>query len=107
MRLARVIGTVTATVKQPALTGGTLLLTDVLDGAGNVVVPAVIAIDTCGAGVGDDVMLVEGSAARLPASLAGVPVDAAIIAVVDQVTLAPSVAPPAKRSSTASKRRKS
>ena len=102
MRLARVIGTVTATVKQPALTGAKLLLTDVLDGAGNVVAPAVIAVDTCGAGVGDDVMLVEGSAARLPASLAGAPVDAAIIAVIDRVTLAA----PAKSTATASKRRK-
>ena len=46
MRLARVIGTVTATVKQASLTGGTFLVTDVIDGAGNVISPAVIAVDT-------------------------------------------------------------
>jgi len=46
MRLARVIGTARATVKQASLTGGKLLVCDVVDGRGNVVVPAVIAVDT-------------------------------------------------------------
>lgn len=87
MRLARVTGTVIATVKQAALTGAKLMVTDVIDGAGAVVQPAVIAVDTCGAGVGETVMLAEGSAARLPAALAGQPVDAAIIAVVDRVDI--------------------
>ena len=101
MRLARVIGTARATVKQASLTGGKLLVCDVVDGAGNVVVPAVIAVDTCGAGIGEDVLLAEGSAARLPTALAGLPVDAAIIAVVDAVDI------PAKTSTAASRRRKS
>ena len=87
MRIARVTGTVTATVKQSALTGAKLMVTDVIDGAGAVLQPAVVAVDTCGAGVGETVMLAEGSAARLPATLTGQPVDAAIIAVVDQIDI--------------------
>ena len=85
MRVARVTGTVTATAKDAQLTGFKLLLTDIVDASGKVLEPAVVAADTCGAGVGDLVMLVQGSAARLPAGLAGVPVDACVIAVVDDV----------------------
>jgi microcompartment protein CcmK/EutM len=87
MKLARVTGTVEATVKDPALTGQKLLLTDVVDGGGKVTEPAVVAVDGCGAGVGDQVLLTFNSAARMPSQAAGAPVDATIIAVVDRVTL--------------------
>jgi len=87
MRLATVTGTVTATAKDAQLTGFKLLVTDIVDASGTVLEAAVIAVDTCGAGVGDRVLITQGSAARLPAGSAGVPVDASIIAVVDQITL--------------------
>ena len=88
MRLARVIGTVTATAKDAQLTGFKLLLCDIVDGGGKLLEPAVVAADTCGAGVGDTVMITQGSGARLPAGLAGVPVDASIVAIVEHITLA-------------------
>jgi ethanolamine utilization protein EutN len=88
MRLARVTGTVTATAKDAQLLGSTLLLTDVIDGRDKVLDSAVVAIDTVGAGVGDKVLLVLGSAARMSANTASVPVDATIIAVVDAVSMA-------------------
>lgn len=87
MKLARVIGTVTATAKDPQLTGCPLLVADVVDGAGKVVEPAVVAADTIGAGVGDTVLIATGSAARLPAGTSGAPVDAAIVAIVEHITL--------------------
>lgn len=88
MKLARVTGTVTATAKDAQLVGSTLLLCDITDGAGKVTSPAQVATDTVGAGVGDRVLITTGSAARMAAGTAGSPVDATIIAVVDQVTLA-------------------
>ena len=88
MKLGFVTGTVTATAKDAQLVGSKLLLTDIIDATGKVLIPAVIAIDTVGAGVGDRVMLVEGSAARLASSTSAVPVDASIIAVVDDVAVA-------------------
>lgn len=88
MRLGRVTGTVTATVKDAQLVGGTLLLTDIIDGGGKVLTAAIVAFDTVGAGVGDHVLLAEGSAARLASSASTVPVDASIIAVVDDVAIA-------------------
>lgn len=88
MRLARVTGTATATVKEAGLTGLKLLVTDVVDGGGAVLAPGVVAADAVGAGVGDLVLLAEGSAARLPSACAGQPVDAAAVAIVDDVNMA-------------------
>lgn len=90
MKLATVIGTVTATLKDPQLVGLKLLLTDVIDAQGKVLEAAVVAVDTCGAGQGDRVLIASGSAARLPAAVVGRPVDKSIIAVVDDVSSAKS-----------------
>ena len=89
MKLARVTGTVEASVKDPSLAGKTLLLTDLIDGAGDVLVKAFVAVDACGAGVGDQVLVTFNSAARMPSGAAGAATDATIIAVVDRVTTAP------------------
>lgn len=78
MRRARVTGTVTATVKDPGLAGATLLLCQSESAE-------LVAVDTVGAGVGDEVLVAEGSAARLPAQTSGAPIDASIIAIVDTV----------------------
>lgn len=80
MLLGRVTGTVTATAKDPALQGGAYLLVDPSSGSGELV-----ALDTVGAGIGDTVLISTGSAARLPAQATGTPVDASIIAIVDDV----------------------
>ncbi len=88
MRLARVTGTVTATVKEPGLTGMKLLVVDVEDGSSSVLQRSLVAADAAGAGVGDMVLLVEGSAARLASNAASLPIDAAIVAVIDHVELA-------------------
>ncbi|MFZ1816260.1 MAG: EutN/CcmL family microcompartment protein [Rhizobiaceae bacterium] len=87
MKIGRIIGTVTATVKDARLSGITLLVADVEDGRGNVLEASVIAADTCSAGVGDIVLLVSGSAARLPAKVAGIPVDMAVAAIVDHIDM--------------------
>lgn len=87
MKLALVTGTVEATVKDPSLTGAKLLLTDLVDGKGKVTDPALVAVDTCGAGVGDMVLLTLNDAARMPPKTAGAATDATIVAIVDRVTL--------------------
>lgn len=87
MQLARITGTVTATAKDDRLVGHKLLLADIVDGTGKVLSPARVAVDACGAGVGDTVLVVQGSAARMSGALATVPTDLTTIAVVDRVTL--------------------
>lgn len=87
MQLGKITGTVTATAKAERLTGLKLLLVDLVDGKGKVLTPACVAPDTVGAGVGDLVLLTGGSAARMAPGLSSAPVDLAIIAVVDRVSV--------------------
>ena len=86
MKIARVIGTATATVKADGLAGLKLLIVDVEDAHGKVLDPSRVAVDTVGAGRGDLCLMVEGSAARIPSAVAGVAIDAALIAILDHVT---------------------
>lgn len=82
MRLCRVGGKVTGTIKDPGLQGVTLLLVtpvDDRDGAETVVADAV------GAGAGELVLVTEGSAARQAVTLRGLPTDAAAVMIVDEV----------------------
>jgi microcompartment protein CcmK/EutM len=44
-----------------------------------------VVVDTCGAGVGDTVLITMGSAARMPSAVTGAPVDASIVAIVEQI----------------------
>lgn len=86
MRLATVTGTVTATTKDAALVGGTFLVVDITDAGDKVVSPGHVALDGCGAGVGDRVLIAEGSAARLVQGKSGMPIDTIIVAIVDDVS---------------------
>lgn len=85
MLLGKVTGSVTATVKAERLTGHKLMVVDVLGAGGAVQAAAQIAPDTVGAGVGDMVILTQGSAARMAGGLSTAPVDLAIIGIVDRV----------------------
>ena len=89
MRLATVLGQVVATVKEPGLDRFTLLVVqDAADDPGSAPGPAYVAVDLIGAGVGELVLVVGGSAAHLVASgTAGqhVPTDRAVVAIADTV----------------------
>jgi ethanolamine utilization protein EutN len=89
MDLARVQGQVVSTVKQPGLTGFTLLLLRPVDASGTDVEDAAtfIAIDLIGAGTGEVVLVARGGAARVPTTSASTPTDAAAIAIVDSVSV--------------------
>jgi len=65
MKLAKVIGTVVATIKHPAYDGQTLLLCEPISPSGNPTATALIAVDRANAGVGDTVLInSEGNGAR-------------------------------------------
>lgn len=88
MRLGTVIGSVTATAKDAQLVGQKLLIVNITDAAGAVLEPGIVAVDTCGAGVGDTVLITTGTAARLPSGTAATPIDAAIVAIVEDINTA-------------------
>lgn len=100
MKIARVVGSLTATVKNDQLGGMKMLVTDIVDTTDKVLEPAVVVVDHLGAGRGDLVLLATGSAARIPVEVAGLAIDAVTVAIVDEIDIgsARRVAPAAGRS---------
>jgi ethanolamine utilization protein EutN len=93
MFLAKVIGSTVSTQKVPTMTGHKLLIVEPLR-----VNPAnrtelisaqrtFVCVDTVGAGEGEMVLIVQGSSARLTPETEKLPVDAAIIGIVDSVSV--------------------
>src|SRR6188474_796997 len=87
MILARVVGTVVATRKDPRLVSAKLLVARPIDPAGKPEGNYLVAVDTVDAGVGETVLIVSGSSARMAAGLKDCPVDAAIVGIVDHVDI--------------------
>jgi ethanolamine utilization protein EutN len=93
MFLAKVTGHVVATQKVGSMTGHKLLTVeplrvdpakrDQLVGTGR----TFVCVDTVGAGQGEMVMIVQGSSARLCPETEKLPIDAAIIGIVDSVNV--------------------
>jgi len=84
MYLARVIGTVVATKKAQDMDGHKLLVVEPVDKAGKANGEVHVAIDVAQAGEGDLVTCVGSREAALAAQPSFIPVDAAIIGIVDQ-----------------------
>ena len=87
MRLARITGRVSASIKSAKLTGVRMLVADYVDPEGEVLERAAVVTDACGAGPGDLVLVAVGSAARVPAETAGVPTDATAVGFIDQLSV--------------------
>jgi microcompartment protein CcmK/EutM len=85
MILAKVVGTVVATRKDPRLVSSKLLIARPMDPRGTPEGNYVVAIDTVDAGFGETVLIVSGSSARMAAGMKDCPVDAAIVGIVDHV----------------------
>jgi len=85
MYLGEVIGTVVATRKTAELRGSTLLLVQPLDEDRRPVGDKQVAVDTVQAGPGDFVYLVGSREATLALPQSFVPVDAAIVGIIDDL----------------------
>jgi len=84
VQLARVLGEVVATVKDANLTGHKLLVVQPLLASGEPAGRTLVALDSVGAGVGENVFFVRGREAAFPFYPAEPPADATIIGIVDQ-----------------------
>ena len=87
MLLAKVVGTVVATRKDPRLVSNKLMVVRGVDPRGKAEGNYLVAVDTVDAGVGETVLVVSGSSARMAAGLKDCPVDAAIVGIVDAVEM--------------------
>jgi carbon dioxide concentrating mechanism protein CcmL len=87
MRLGKVRGTVVSTCKEPTLTGVKFLLIQFISEDGNLLPDYEVAADVVGAGPGEWVLVTRGSSARQHRGYEERPVDAAVVAIVDTVSL--------------------
>ena len=88
MILAKVVGTVVSTRKEPKIEGIKFLLLEKIDpsnmqGKGDYLV----AMDSVGAGLGEVVFFVAGSSSRMTDTTKGKPSDATIISIVDSIDI--------------------
>ena len=85
MQIAKVIGNIWATRKEATLTGMKLLIVqpiDILQDDESIGTP-IVAADMIGAGMGETVIIVTGSTARVATGTAEASVDATVVGIVD------------------------
>ena len=85
MLLARIVGTVVATRKDPRLVSNKLLVVRPVDPKGKAEGSYLVAVDTVDAGVGETVLIVSGSSARMASGMKDCPIDAAIVGIIDTI----------------------
>ncbi|HZE71410.1 MAG TPA: EutN/CcmL family microcompartment protein [Pyrinomonadaceae bacterium] len=83
MQLARVIGTVVATMKNESLQGRTLLVIQTLNQNLKPAGKPMVAVDSVGAGVGELVFWCRGKEASFPFRREDTPTDCTIVGIVD------------------------
>ena len=82
MIIGKVTGSIVATRKNAKLIGCKLMIVEIFQKMNNGKTK-IIAVDNVGAGIGEVVMIAQGSAARIGCNLDNSPVDAAIVGIVD------------------------
>ena len=83
MIIGRVVGSIFSTRKSEKLVGNKFMIVHPLDSM-NRGGEDLVAIDVIGAGIGEQVLVATGSAARIGCDLPDAPVDAAIVGIVDE-----------------------
>ncbi len=83
MLIARVVGDVVSTIKDEKMAGRKLLIIREVTTGNEVVGKPVVAVDTVDAGIGDVVLVAQGSSARQTSLTKETPTDAVIMAIVD------------------------
>ncbi len=82
MLVGKVVGSVVATRKNENLVGNKFLIVQPMESMADQ--KRIVAIDNVGAGIGEIVLVTQGSAARfVSGGVANAPVDAAIVGIVD------------------------
>jgi microcompartment protein CcmK/EutM len=87
MILAQIVGTVVATRKDERLVSSKLLIARPMDPRGKPDGSYLVAVDTVDAGIGETVLIVSGSSARMASGMKDCPVDAAVVGIVDTIEI--------------------
>ncbi len=81
MLVGKVVGSVVATRKNEGLLGSKFMIVEPFKNMSNA--GRIVAVDNVGAGIGEIVLVAQGSAARVGCAMDSAPVDAAIVGIVD------------------------
>jgi ethanolamine utilization protein EutN len=84
MKIGRVINNIWATRKEESLTGLKLMIVQFVDASNQPTPEIVVAADFIGAGIGEKVLVAEGSSARQMYGLEHSPIDAVIVGIIDE-----------------------
>ena len=87
MLIGRVIGEVWATQKDPKMANFKFLAVSPIDKNRQPTASFIVAVDSVGAGPGELVLVTQGSSARQSKETEGKPVDAVVMAIVDDIHL--------------------
>ncbi|MEG0961301.1 MAG: EutN/CcmL family microcompartment protein [Lachnospiraceae bacterium] len=87
MRLAKIIGTVVATRKDESLVGYKLMIIRRIGGTGEFIDSEEVAVDYVGAGIGETVLVAQGSSVRVDKTKREAVIDMAIIGIVDEMNV--------------------
>lgn len=85
MLAGKVVGSVVSTRKNEKLIGNKFMIVEVIDRM-RAKEQQLIAVDNIGAGIGEYVLVAQGSAARIGCNMQDAPVDAAIVGIIDDGT---------------------
>lgn len=87
MEIGRVIGNVWATKKDEGISGQKLLVINAVKNTGREKESLMVAADVIGAGIGDLVLVVRGTPARMVVGDGQTPVDLAVVAIIDSLDI--------------------
>lgn len=82
MIIGKVVGSLFSTRKSEKLVGNKFMIVEPVEAMG--FSKQLVAIDIIGAGIGEFVLVAQGSAARIGCDMADAPVDAAIVGIIDE-----------------------
>lgn len=84
MIIGKVTGSIVSTRKQENLIGSKFMVIEPV-GTNGEEKKRLVAIDNIGAGIGEYVLVAQGSAARIGCGMADAPIDAAIVGIIDDI----------------------
>ena len=87
MKLCKVVGFATASIKREGLSSYKLLILKPIDDAGRPTGESFVAVDAVGAGLSEVVAVTTGAPALNAVADKNLPVDAVVIAICDSVTI--------------------
>lgn len=85
MLAGKVVGSIVSTRKNDKLIGNKFMIVEIVDSM-RAKEQKLIAVDNIGAGIGEYVLVAQGSAARIGCDMQDAPVDAAIVGIIDDGT---------------------